>query len=165
MTYRCILRLGERRCGACDFANKCERQQQSADRGKTLTRCTWRSFRSYCDEGRRTRRFSSVCCSARQTHTTWAMNGSRNAQTQRAAKQACRCSRTSTILTRPHVTRSITLSAKRQVVWCDPCKSAGAATSRWHAVAMQPNMKRTGTHAEYSVEKNPRGSTGSSCKR
>ena len=72
-------------------------------------------------------------------------------QAQRTTQHARRCSRTCTLLTRPHVTRSIIHAAQRPVVLQNTRIPAGAVATRRHAVATQPNMTRAGTHGENSV--------------
>ncbi len=83
-------------------------------------------------------------------------------QAQRTAQHARRCSSTCTFLTRHRVTRSIIHPATRPVVLEITCIPAGIVASRWHAVATQPHMTRTGTHGENSASMQPRGGGGSS---
>ena len=83
-------------------------------------------------------------------------------QVQRTAQHARRCRHTCTFLTRPRVTRSMIHAAQRPVVLYITCTPAGAVASRWHAVATQPHMTRTGTHGENCVSMWPRGGGGSS---
>jgi hypothetical protein len=86
-------------------------------------------------------------------------------QAQRTAQHARRCSRTCTffMVTRPRVTRSITNSAQLHDMWA-MCISAGAVASRWHAVATQQSMRRTGTHGEHSSRMEARDGSAA-CRR
>jgi hypothetical protein len=82
--------------------------------------------------------------------------------TQRTQALARQAHRTWTLLTRPHVTRSIINAAQRPVVLYITCTPAGAVASRRHAVATHPDMTRTGAHGEHTVSMWPRGGGGSS---
>jgi hypothetical protein len=83
-------------------------------------------------------------------------------QAQRTSQHARRCSRTCTLLTRPRVTRCITISAQLHDMWA-MCIWAGAVTSRWHAVATQESARSTRPHGGYSTKTEARG--GSGCSR